>query len=79
MYIERFYDDANKADAVVACARLLLLFVNRMLLRNWVEFGGLVLLRWVFFYLIIKTSVVGVAFSNAFFVTNGDEFYEHIL
>lgn len=79
MYIERFYDDANKADAVGVCARLLLLLVDSMLLRNWVKLLGFVLLGRVFLYLVIVTDVVGVAFSNAFGVAYRYEFYEHFL
>lgn len=66
MYIERFYDDANIADAVGVRARLLLLFVNGMLLRNRVKLLGFVLFSRVFLYLVIVANVVGMAFTNAF-------------
>lgn len=61
------------------CGHLLILFlllVDAVLFGDWVEFLGLVLLAWVFFNFIIKTSVVHVAFANAFGVTSRYELYE---
>lgn len=58
---------------------LLLLFVLSVLLRHWVEFHGFVLFARVFFYFIVKASVVHVTLTDAFFVALGYEFDEHIL
>ncbi len=48
---------------------LLLLFIDCVFFGDWVELFGFVLLTWVFLYLIVKTSVVNVAFTNAFSVS----------
>ena len=47
---------------------LLLLLVDSVSLRNWVEFLRFILLTWVFLVLVIKTSVVGMTFPNAVFI-----------
>ncbi len=58
---------------------LFLLLVYGVLSSNWVELAFLVLLTWVLLYLIIKTGVVGMAFTDAIFVALGYQFNESIL
>ncbi len=69
----------NKKPALCAGFLLFLLFIHRVLSGDWVELSFLVLLAWVFLYLIIKTGVVGVAFTDAIFVALGNQFNESIL
>jgi len=53
---------------------LFLLLVDSVCLRDRVELFGFVLFTWVFFHLIIKTSVVSMAFPDAFLIADGDQF-----
>ena len=45
-------------------------------LSDWIEFFGFVLLARVLFILVIETSVVGMTFTDAFFVALCDHLYK---
>ena len=49
---------------------LFLLLVDAVSLRDGVKLGSLVLLTWILFVLVVVTSVVSMAFSNAILVAH---------